>query len=295
MIKYLIRALRLPFVSASILPFVLGSLIIRQHFNLAGFLLGLSAVVSVHLASNLINDYSDSKSGADWQDNKFYGFFGGSKLIQENILSEGFYLKGAIIFYLAACVSVILLYLQLKNWLVIAMPAAVLILSWQYSHKPLRFSYHRLGEPVIFLLFGPALVMGGYFIQTGIFPDQRSFFLSIPCGMLTTAILFINQIPDYPCDIKARKFNWVSLTGHRDACHLYYFLVFTAYISIIYCVAKGYAGMISLFSLIFIFYAVKSGRIATNSYLDKKQFVAASQATIALQAMVVILLILGVL
>ena len=75
----------LPFLSASVLPFVFGSLIIRDNFNLAGFLLGLVAVMSTHLSANLINDYADSKSGADWQDRSFYGLFGGSKLIQEKV------------------------------------------------------------------------------------------------------------------------------------------------------------------------------------------------------------------
>ncbi|MFA5096893.1 MAG: hypothetical protein WC478_06095, partial [Candidatus Omnitrophota bacterium] len=87
MTKKIIRALRLPFISASILPFVFGSLIARQDFNMLGFTLGLLAVIFTHLSANLINDYFDSKSGVDWRDGNFYGFFGGSKLIQEGALS----------------------------------------------------------------------------------------------------------------------------------------------------------------------------------------------------------------
>ncbi|MDD5255851.1 MAG: hypothetical protein PHR11_07380, partial [Candidatus Omnitrophica bacterium] len=64
----IVRALRLPFISASVLAFVFGSLIERRHFNVAGFFLGLAAAVGLHLGANLINDYADSRSGADWQD-----------------------------------------------------------------------------------------------------------------------------------------------------------------------------------------------------------------------------------
>ncbi|MCX5701432.1 MAG: 1,4-dihydroxy-2-naphthoate octaprenyltransferase, partial [Candidatus Omnitrophica bacterium] len=68
MVKNIIRALRLPFLFASVLPFVFGSLIQKHNFNLSGFLWGLIAVIGAHLSANLINDYADSKSGVDWQD-----------------------------------------------------------------------------------------------------------------------------------------------------------------------------------------------------------------------------------
>jgi ABC-type dipeptide/oligopeptide/nickel transport system ATPase component len=87
MLKSLVRALRLPFITASILPFVFGSLIERTAFGYTGFCLGFLAVISVHLSANLINDYADSASGADAHDLRFFGFFGGSKLIQENVFS----------------------------------------------------------------------------------------------------------------------------------------------------------------------------------------------------------------
>jgi len=56
-----------------------------------------------------MNDYADSKSGVDWQDRKFYKFFGGSKLIQEGILSEQFYLKSAIFCFILAFICISLL------------------------------------------------------------------------------------------------------------------------------------------------------------------------------------------
>jgi len=105
MIKNIIRAFRLPFLSASILPFIFGSLIKRGNFNLVGFLLGLVAASTTHLSANLLNDYADAKSGVDWRDRNFYKFFGGSKLIQEKVLSESFYLCAAVIFALLAGVS----------------------------------------------------------------------------------------------------------------------------------------------------------------------------------------------
>ena len=104
-LKNIIRALRLPFAAVSVLPFVFGSLLDWPYFDIPRFILGLIAAVGTHLGANLINDYADSKSGADWQDKRFFGFFGGSKLIQENVFSQRFYLNLALAFFALALVG----------------------------------------------------------------------------------------------------------------------------------------------------------------------------------------------
>jgi len=291
----IIRASRLPFITASILPFIFGSLIEKSNFNLIGFLLGLLAVVATHLSANLINDYADSKSGADWLDKRFFGFFGGSKLIQENIIPEGFYLRGAIILAIISAASVICLSFVLRSILPAAAYLAIIALSWSYSHKPLQFSYHRLGEIFIFLLFGPALVMGGYFIQSGIFPDMKSFLLSLPCGLLTTAILFANEVPDLNEDRKAGKFTWVSITGGKRAFLLYYLLVIAAFSSIVINIFLGYLKPFNAITLVFLLLSFKAAIILKKHYSEKELLVNSSKLTINVQALVTLVLILGVL
>ena len=292
--KYIIRALRLPFLSASILPFVFGSLIKSDNFNFSGFFLGLIAVAATHLSANLINDYADSKSGADWQDLNFYKFFGGSKLIQEKILPERFYLRAAVIFALIASLCVVLLSFFLKSLFVLFIYLAIIILSWSYSEKPLQFSYHRLGEIFIFILFGPALVMGGYFIQTGIFPDLRSFLASVPFGLFTTAILFANEVPDFLDDKKAGKLNWVSISGPNQAFLLYYLLMIMAFSAILLNVSLGYFKPWALLAFIFILPAAKAGIILKNYPDDKARLVNSSKLTIAAQTLASLVLIAGV-
>jgi len=289
--KYIIRALRLPFLSASVLPFVFGSLIKKDNFNFSGFFLGLIAVAATHLSANLINDYADSKSGADWQDMNFYKFFGGSKLIQVKILPEKFYLVASIIFAFIASLCVILLSFIIKSLFALPIYSAIIFLSWSYSAKPLQFSYHRLGEIFIFILFGPALVMGGYFIQTGIFPDLKSFLASVPFGLFTTAILFANEIPDFLDDKKAGKLNWVSISGPKQAFLLYYLLMALAFSSILLIVIFGYLKPWALLAFIFILPAAKAGIILKNYPGDKARLVNSSKLTIAVQTMASLVLI----
>ena len=295
MIKNIIRALRLPFITASILPFIFGSLINRHNFNLWGFILGLVAASATHLSANLINDYADSKSGADWQDKNFYKFFGGSKLIQEMVFSERFYLRLAIIFAVIATASVIFLSVALKHLWVVGFYLVIIILSWSYSRKPLQFSYHRWGEFFIFILFGPVLVMGGYFIQTKIFPDIRIFLLSLPFGFLTTAILFANEVPDFSDDKKWGKFTWVSITGSQRAFLLYYLLMGLALSTILLNVILGYLSAWALLSLLFIFPAHKAAVVLRRYPYDKIRLVESSKLTITVQFLVSLVLITGAL
>jgi 1,4-dihydroxy-2-naphthoate polyprenyltransferase len=295
MLKNATRALRLPFTTASVLPFVFGSLIERRHFSYLAFFCGLIVVVATHLSANLINDYADSKSGVDWQDKNYYKFFGGSKLIQENVFPQEFYLWFGLFFAGISVFFAILLSLILSTLLVIWLYFAIIVLSWLYSVKPIQFSYHKFGEFIIFMMFGPALVMGGYFIQTGVFPDLKSFVLSLPFGFLTTAILFANEVPDFPEDKTAGKFTWVSLVGPGKAYIVYSWLLFFAFFSVALGVVLKFISPLALASCVLVFPAAKAVKILKDCYNDKVKLVDLSKLTISLQALTSIVLIIVVL
>lgn len=291
-LKTYLRALRLPFITASTLPFIAGSLIDKHSFDFFPFLLGLFSVIFTHLGANLINDYTDSKSGADWQDKKFYKFFGGSKLIQEGILSNRFYINLAILFFLAASLCVFILSILFKGFVIVGYFFLILFLGFSYSHKPFEFSYHRLGEFIIFILFGPAVVMGGYFIQTQLFPTLKGFILSLPFGFFTTAILFSNEIPDRNTDIKAGKFTWASIMEQGRAFIIYCILVFFGYLTIILNISLGYLSPLSLLSLLFIVFSLKAINTLKQYSNYKTKLISSSKLTIAVQALVGLILIL---
>ncbi len=295
MIKNYIRALRLPFVTASILPFVFGSLIEKYYFTWGSFLLGLVAAVSTHLGANLINDYADSKSGVDSKDKTFYGFFGGSKLIQEGVFSAKFYLMHSIIYFCLALFCVIILAFILKSVLPICCFLVICFLGFTYSHKPFQFAYNYLGEIIIFLLFGPALVMGGYYIQTGIFPDIKSFLLSVPFGLMIMAILFANEVPDYNEDCAARKFNWVRMCGPKNAHWVYSTITSLTIYFIILNVFLGYLNFLVLAVIFLYFLPAKAALILKKEYANKVALVQSSKLTIAFQNVSGLILILSLL
>jgi 1,4-dihydroxy-2-naphthoate octaprenyltransferase len=292
--KY-IRALRLPFITASIFPFIFGSLLNKISFRPFPFLLGLLAAITTHLGANLLNDYADSRSGCDWQDRKWYTFFGGSKLIQEGILTEQWYLRISILCFSIASICVVLLAVIMGTLKVIGYFLFILFLGFSYSHKPLQLSYHRLGEFVIFILFGPALVMGAYFIQTDIFPGIESFILSLPFGFFTTAILYSNEVPDFREDIKSGKRTWVSMVGLKKAFILYYLIAGLGFASIVLGMSFGFLNPISCFAFLFMTSVYKAATILKVYSDNKLKLIESSKLTIGVQALVSIVLIISIL
>ena len=290
----LIRALRLPFISVSVLPFILGSLLAKELFNPLSFFLGLFMVISVHLSANLINDYADSKSGVDWQDRNFYGFFGGSKLIQEKVFSENFYKNTAICFAILAVFFLITLAFRIRSISIIGFFSLILFLAWAYSEKPLQLSYRYFGEIIIFLLFGPALVMGGYFIQTKIFPNFESFMLSIPLGLFTTAVLFVNEIPDYADDERKRKLTWVNFTKPNKAFIIFYCLIALIYISVLVNIILGYLSYLSLLTVLLTPFLFKAAEILKKCSDDKSKFIQSSKLVIGCNTFMSIILIIDI-
>ena len=215
------RAFRLPFLGTSLLPFAAGSAFQVDHIAIVPLSLGLAVVGLTHISANLINDYADSRSGVDWKDSTYYGLFGGSKLIQAGVLGEPLYLRAEVASAVAAVAGVGSLTVLSGLWMTPVYFAAVLALAWAYSCPPFRLSYHRLGELTILLLFGPALVMGGHYLQTGAFPARDSFRFSLPFGLLTAGILIVNEVPDHDDDVSAGKFTLVTLVGKRRTGFLY--------------------------------------------------------------------------
>ncbi|MBD3246234.1 MAG: hypothetical protein GF333_04415 [Candidatus Omnitrophica bacterium] len=292
-VKEYAEAMRLPFLTASLFPFVAGSLAARQYSSLV-FWLGLGAVIGTHTGANLLNDYADSRSGADWQDLRPFKFFGGTKLIQSGRFSEQSVLRLALLCLLFATGCVAGLALLLGDVKVLGLFILIVFLAAAYSLRPFQFAYRRVGEGIVFLLFGPALVMGGYFLQSGIFPDIKSFLLSLPFGFFTAAILLVNEIPDYSDDIRVGKRNLVSVSGAASAYKLYLAVVVLGFLSIGVCLAAAIVRPAAGWSFLGIGILPGIIRVLKEKYVAKVACVRSSQYTILLHGWVSAALIAGI-
>jgi 1,4-dihydroxy-2-naphthoate octaprenyltransferase len=202
----LLRATRLPFLSATFVPVALGVAVAAHdgewHWWLA--LLTLVAACAVHLGLNVANDVFDTASGADRANVNPTQFSGGSRVILYGLLSMrqmvllmlGFYAVGAGIG----------LYLAITRgfWPLFGIGMAGLVISVFYTAPPFRFVHRGLGEICVFLGFGPIMAIGAYYVQAQRW-SWEAIYASVPVGILIALVLYVNEVPDRPGDAAAGK------------------------------------------------------------------------------------------
>lgn len=284
-------ALRFPFIVVSVLPFLAGSLL-AESWRWPYFLMGLWMVVFSHLSANVMNDYADSRSGADWIDRSHYGMFGGSKLIQDGRLGEGFTLRLSIALAVFGAVPAVILTVITGDPVIPSIYLAVVALGWFYTLPPVKFSYRTLGEPVIFLMCGPAVVVGGWYLQAGEISAFAPWALSVLFGFLIVAALFMNQAPDLPEDVSVGKRTLVALAGAGRAWLIYSAFIVGVYGSLVFCYLTGVVGLIALASIVFAPLAVWSARRLAAERGDKIKLLSACRATLMFYTVVSLCVIL---
>jgi 1,4-dihydroxy-2-naphthoate octaprenyltransferase len=240
-VKLLVRATRAPFLTATVVPVLLGSALAWRdgHFHFGYFLLTFLGAMAFHAATNVINDYGDHKSGNDDINQELTPFSGGSRMIQEQLLSPRQTLRLALIYY--AIGIVIGLYLALVRGLPVLWIGLIgFLMSALYTVPRVGLAYlgHGLGELAVGLGFGPVMVGGAYYVQAQNFAPQM-WYASIPVGLLITAVIYINEFPDRTADKAADKRTLVVKLGRRGAVPGYIALMLGTYLSIALGVSLG--------------------------------------------------------
>lgn len=224
----LAQALRLPFLTGSLMPvFIVAAWAWGQGHG-SWTLLGLTllGVGVVHLGGNVINDFYDAR-GSDPLNRMVTPFSGGSRVIQDGSLSPGRVLILALVLFAAGLAIGLILAGMGRPW-ALAVGGAGLFGAWAYSSPPLSLMTRSLGEVVLFLVFGPVLTWGTGYVMMGEF-NWQSFVLGLPTGWVITAVLWINQFPDYAADRAAGKRNLVVRLGTARARPVYAGLMLAPY------------------------------------------------------------------
>ena len=200
-----LRATRLPFLSATVVPVGLGTAIagLNGAWHWWVFLLTFLGACFVHLGLNVANDVFDTMSGADQANTTPTQFSGGSRVIMYGLLSLKQMAALSIGFYLAA-IAVGLILAATRGWALMWIGVAGVLISVAYTAPPLRLVHRGLGEIAVAVGFGPIMVLGAQFVQ-----EQRvtweGFYASLPIAILIALVLYANEVPDRPGDAKAGK------------------------------------------------------------------------------------------
>jgi 1,4-dihydroxy-2-naphthoate octaprenyltransferase len=244
-IKVWLIAVR-PFAySASVVPVVLGTVLayLEGAFDLLLFVFALAASVLLHTGTNLVNDSFDFVKGIDTPPS-----FGSSKMITSGILTASqVHRAGILCFFLA---TVIGLYLVITIGVTILILGIVGILGgYFYTARPFHYKYHGFGDFLVFLLMGPLMVWGSYFVQTQAYRLYPLLF-SLPVGFLVAAILVSNNIRDIEHDSEVGIRTVSIALGFSRSKWEYLFLVLGAFLVILILVLSGTASPFLLFAFI---------------------------------------------
>lgn len=292
-LSLLARACRLPFIIACVLPYIAGASFPGRAFDALRFALGLVAVAAGHLSANLVNDYADSRSGADWRDDRHFGFFGGSKVIQHGLMKEAAFLKLAVIAGAVSLASCIVLSVVAGDVFPVAGAAIVLLWAWAYSCKPFKLAYRRMGEATILVLFGPVTVLAGVYCRQGLEMWRLAVWPGLVCGLMTAGILVANEVPDYATDAQAGKRNLVGVLGPKAGWRAYLLIVLPAMAALVFAVARGLMGQLGLLGLAAAIPAAWAGWILKRRWDDPPGLVASARLTILAQALAAVGCIAG--
>ncbi len=231
---------------------VIASLYGPVHW--ARYSLTLLGMVFMQAGANVLNDYFDYKNEVDTS--HVPGSFGtGGRAIGRSLLSSGQVLILGLLFYVFTLP--IGIYLTVK----VGLPVLVLgligfFVGFFYTGGPIGFKYYALGEPAVFLVWGPLMVSGAYYVQRGSFSAQ-SIFVSLPVGILVALILFANNIRDLASDTRARVRTIATILGKEGAVKLYRALVFASYGITLLLVAASQLSLWALVTLISLPLALK--------------------------------------
>lgn len=295
-IKLWIRAMRAPFFQAAAIPVIVGTTVAwyTNHFTWYNWLLLFLALignVAANAGTNLINDYYDDKSGADVFNKQPTPFSGGSRVIQEKVLSPRAMQIGGLISF-AITLSIGIFLVITRGLPILWLGLAGMFIGYFYTAKPIQLGYHGLGEFVTGLALGPLAVMGAYYVQVQRF-DLIAYWASLPIGFLVAAILYINEFPDYEADKAAGKNHLIVLLGPKKALPGYYFIIGLVYTVIVLGALLGATPYLTLIALLNIPLALKAIRVAREHYSHPRELIPAMAATIQLHLTSGLLLSVG--
>ena len=205
-------------LSAAAIPVVVGTAVADVEIiwwrALAAFLVALF----LQIATNFSNDYSDGKRGVDGEER-----LGPTRLVGSGLAKPYEVKRAAFLFFALAAIVGAILSLIVNPWLLL-LGVASITAGWFYTGGIRPYGYKGFGEISVFVFFGLAATLGSCYIQSGGL-NGTSFLVSVSVGLMSCALLEINNLRDIAGDKNSGKLTLAVLLGDRRTRILYVFFV----------------------------------------------------------------------
>jgi 1,4-dihydroxy-2-naphthoate polyprenyltransferase len=227
-----VMAARVRTLPAAVAPVLVGTSLAIQHGDFDGFAFAcaLLGALFIQVGTNLSNDYSDARRGADTEDRLGPVRVTAGGLVPPQQVLVATYVS----FGLAVLCGIYLIVVAGPVLLLIG--AASILAGVLYTGGPRPYGYEGLGEVFVFLFFGIVAVTGSYYVQVQELPWQ-AFALAVPVGLIASAILVVNNVRDLDTDRRAGKRTLAVRLGRTNTRHLYGSMLILAYVSLLGVVA----------------------------------------------------------
>ena len=153
---------------------------IDGSFSWLLYLITLIGTIFLHGATNLINDYYDVKSEVDTQE-ALTAQYRPHPLVEGKLKTEHVRLAAFGLYALSALIGIYLA--ATRGWELLWIGLIGAFASLTYTAPPLKYKYSALGEISVFLMWGPLMVAGSYFVQRQAF-SMDALWISLPFGVL---------------------------------------------------------------------------------------------------------------
>lgn len=247
MIKEWFLALRPWSFTAAVIPISLGTVIALYHgeFNLVLFFLTLVGGILIQGGTNLTNTYGDYISGVDTSESAITCY----QLVDNILKPKHMIFAGIVSFLLAALIGLYLIYL--RGLVILVLGLIGIIGGYTYTLGPSPYKYKGLGSILVFFLMGPLMVIGAYYVQTGVF-NWLTVLVSLPISFLVSAILHANDLRDMNYDNNAGIKTLALILGKNKSFLLYHFLNLAAFISLIVLVGIRVIPLTAIITLLLL-------------------------------------------
>src|SRR3712207_5201466 len=222
-----LMAARVRTLPAAVAPVLVGTALAVTDgvFRGGAFLAALLGAVLIQVGTNLSNDYSDARRGADTEDR-----LGPVRVTAGGLMPPRQVLVGTYVaFGIAVAAGAYLI--ATAGWELLLVGAASILAGVLYTGGPRPCGYEGLGEVFVFLFFGVVAVVGSYYVQV---EELRweAFALSVPVGLLAAAILVVNNVRDIDTDRRAGKRTLAVRLGRERTRTLFAAMLATAYVAV---------------------------------------------------------------
>ena len=224
-VRIWLMAARVRTLPASIAPVLVGTALAGQAhvFHPLRFIAALVGAIFIQVGTNLSNDYSDARRGADAEDR-----LGPVRVTAGGLVPPSQVLAATYVSFGVAVLAGIYL-IAVAGWELLLVGAASILAGVLYTGGPRPYGYEGLGELFVFLFFGIVAVAGSYFVQVKHL-SWEAFALAVPVGLLASAILVVNNFRDIDTDRRAGKLTLAVRLGRAQTRSMFAAIVYVAFL-----------------------------------------------------------------